>query len=99
MQLHVRVAVAGGVLAQRADGVDQRKRELLQHPVEFCERPCDLGSGEYHVKAVKPRLGRVGVEVGQADGGGGGGLLRVWRWRIRRRIRFRHGWLVVVGYV
>ena len=64
LQLLVRVAVGGGVLAQRADGVDKRERELRQRPVELCEGCCNLGGDEHRVDAVKPRLGRVGVEVG-----------------------------------
>ncbi len=57
-------AVGGGVLAQRADCVDQRKWELRLRQVEFCEGRCDLGGGEHRVNAVKPCLGRVGVEIG-----------------------------------
>jgi hypothetical protein len=77
LQLLVRVAVEGGVLGQGADGVDQREWKLRQCPVELREGGCDLGGGEHCVDAVKPCLGQVKVEVGQADCGGSGGLLRV----------------------
>jgi hypothetical protein len=87
LQLLVRVALGGGALGQRADGGDQRERKFRLRPVELRERLCDLGGGEHCVDAVKPCLGRIGVEVGLADcGGGGGGLLLL-------PIRWRHGWL------
>jgi hypothetical protein len=73
LQLPVRVAIEGRVSAQRADGVDQREWELGQCVVKFCERRCDPAGREHSVEAEKPRLRRVGVELGQVDVGGGGG--------------------------
>ena len=62
LQFLVRVVVGGGVLDQRADGVDQREQKLLQCPVELCEGGCDLGGSEHRVNVVRPRLGRVRVQ-------------------------------------
>ncbi len=90
-QLFVRVADGGGVPGQRADGCDQRKRQFSQGPVEFCDRLGDVGGGKHGVEAVELCLGRIGVEVGQADGGGGRRLLLLILWC--------HGWLIVVGCV
>jgi hypothetical protein len=43
---------------------------LSQGPVEFCDRLGDVGSGKHSVETVEPCLQRIGVEIGQADGGG-----------------------------
>ena len=89
MQLFVRLADGGGVSGQRADGGDQQKRQLNQGPVEFCDQLGDVGGGKHSVETVETCLRRIGVEVGQADGGGGLLLL----------ILRGHGWLIVVGCV
>ncbi len=98
MQLLVQVEVGRGAFAQRADTVYQRKQELRQHPVEFCERLRDPAAGESRIDAAEPRLGLVGV-----IGGAGGPRRRL------RGVRSGGGrslfggsgsdlvWLVVVG--
>ncbi len=75
MQLLVRVEVGSGVFAQQAVTVDKQEWELQQCPVEFCERLRDPAGCESRIDAAEPRLGRVGIVVGQADRGG---VFRLW---------------------
>jgi hypothetical protein len=86
LQLLVRVADSGGVPGQRVGGGDQRKRQFSQGPVEFRDWLGDFGYGQHGVEAVEPCLGRIGGEVGQADGR----LLLL-------LILWGHGWLIVIG--
>ncbi len=61
------VGGGAGIVAERADGVPQRRGQLGVRPIELGEELRDAADSEGGVDAVKPCLGCVRVVVRNAD--------------------------------